>query len=238
MNIALIGYGKMGQEIEKILLERGHTVGIIIDKDNYHEFTKENFKGIDAAIEFSIPTTAYQNIMTCLDYSIPVVCGTTAWLDKKAEVEQKCKESNGTFFYASNYSIGVNVFMAINRTLAKYMNTYSQYEASMIEEHHSQKVDYPSGTAITLAEELIENVERKTSWSDTPTIDPLKLGIAAVRRSNVPGTHTISWESEEDLIEITHRAKGRRGFAVGAVVAAEFIAGKTGIYSMDNIISL
>lgn len=236
MNIALVGHGKMGREIEVVLFERGHNVSLIIDKHNNEEFTADNFKEIDVAIEFSTPDTAYSNIMKCLEYSVPVVCGTTAWLDKFDEVVGECKNKNGTFFYASNYSIGVNVFRAINRKLAEYMNKYEQYEVSMHEEHHSQKLDYPSGTAIMLAQELIDKVERKDKWSDAPTTDQSVLSISASRRSNVPGTHIVSWESTEDSIEITHTAKGRRGFAIGAVVAAEFIVGKKGIFSMDDII--
>ena len=238
MNIALIGYGKMGHEIEKIISERGLNLAIVIDKDNYSDFTAENFKNIDVAIEFSTPAAAFDNIMKCIEFSVPVVCGTTGWLDRISEVTAKCNEMNGTFFYASNYSIGVNIFRVINKTLAKFMNQYPQYEATMIEEHHSQKVDYPSGTAITLAEELIQNVDRISTWTDKTTIDSSELSIAATRRSNVPGTHIVEWEAEEDSIKITHRAKGRKGFATGAVVAAEFICGKKGIYSMDDILAL
>lgn len=238
MNIALIGYGKMGQEIEKVLLERGHEIVCIIDRDNYADFNADNFKNVEVAIEFSTPKTATENILKCLEYNVAVVCGTTAWLDSYEEVTDKCKQKNGTFFYASNYSIGVNIFRKINKILAKYMNQYSQYEGSMFEEHHSQKIDYPSGTAITLAEELIEQVDRKTKWSKIPTNSQDTLAIAAVRRSDVAGTHSICWESHEDSIEITHKAKGRRGFAIGAVIAAEFLRNKKGIFSMEDILSL
>ncbi len=235
MKVALIGYGKMGHEIEKVLLERGHSVSLIIDRDNYSDFCKENFLDIDVAVEFSTPLTAYDNIKKCIEFNVPVVCGTTAWLDKYSEVVEYCQKHNSAFFYASNYSIGVNVFRKINTLLAKFMNNYPQYEASLEEEHHSQKVDYPSGTAITLADELITEVNRLDKWVSVPSIQKNELSIAAIRRSNVPGTHSVEWESEEDLIQITHRAKGRRGFAMGAVVAAEFLCGKKGVYSMEDL---
>ncbi|MFI3268144.1 MAG: 4-hydroxy-tetrahydrodipicolinate reductase [Rikenellaceae bacterium] len=236
MNIAIIGYGKMGHEIEKILISRSHNVALIIDIDNQNDFTKENFKDIDVAIEFTAPHTAYDNICKCMEIGVPVVCGTTAWLDKYDEVLALCEKTNGAFFYSSNYSIGVNIFFKVNKMLAKLMNPYENYDVTVEEVHHTQKKDSPSGTAVTLAEGILENIERKNSWVGNTTTEPDELEVLGIRRSIVPGTHTITWESEIDMIEIKHLAKGRQGFALGAVVAAEYLCGKKGVYTMDDII--
>ncbi len=238
MNIALIGYGKMGREIEKVLVSRGHTVVLKIDVDNAHDFTAEKMKAADAAIEFTTPATAYGNIMKCLEYGVPVVCGTTAWLDKYDAVVEECRKRSGTFFYASNYSIGVNIFFNINRRLAAMMERFGEYDVTIEEVHHTQKKDAPSGTAVTLAEGVLDGVSRKNKWVCGTTTEPSELEVAAIRRSIVPGTHTVTWESEVDLISITHQAKSRAGFAVGAVLAAEFIAGKKGVYSMGDLLGL
>ncbi len=237
MNIAIIGYGKMGREIEKILISRGHSVGLVIDIDNAEDLNSEKRASIDVAIEFSAPTAAYQNIVRCIEASTPVVSGTTAWLERYDEIVALTKSKNGAFFYASNFSIGVNLFFDINRRLAKLMNKYPQYDVTLEEVHHTQKKDAPSGTAITLAEGILEGIERKKSWVCKPTTEPEELEVAAIRRSVVPGTHTITWESSVDLISIEHLAKGREGFALGAVVAAEFLAGKCGVYTMSDLLS-
>lgn len=237
MNIAIIGYGKMGHEIEKIAISRAHNISLIIDVNNQEEFKKENFKDIDVAIEFTAPDTAYSNICRCLEIGVPVVCGTTAWLDNYNDVVALCKKQNGSFFYSSNYSIGVNIFFKINKMLAELMNSYKNYDVTIEEVHHTQKKDSPSGTAVTLAEGILESIDRKTSWVDHTTIEPSELEILGIRRSVVPGTHTITWESEVDMIEIKHCAKSRQGLALGAIVAAEFLCGKKGIYTMDDIMN-
>ena len=232
MKIALIGYGKMGKEIEQILIARGHTIPLIIDLNNTNDLDAAHLKEIDVAIEFTTPSTAYGNVVKCLEAGVPVVCGTTAWLDKLPQVEQLCKEKNGAFFYASNYSIGVNIFFEINRLLAQLMNRFGEYDVTIEETHHTQKKDAPSGTAVTLAEGILENLDRKQKWVCGTTTVPEELEVVAIRRSVVPGTHTVTYESDVDSLSITHMAKSRRGFALGAVLAAEFLYGKTGIFSM------
>ncbi|MFI3330448.1 MAG: 4-hydroxy-tetrahydrodipicolinate reductase [Rikenellaceae bacterium] len=235
MNVAIIGYGKMGHEIEKILVERAHTVALIIDMDNTADLNAENLAKVDVAIEFTTPATAYNNILKCLECSTPVVCGTTAWLDKLPEIEAACKASEGAFFYASNFSVGVNIFFKINELLAKMMNPFDSYDVTLEEIHHTQKKDAPSGTAITLAEGIVNNLDRKQKWVGETTIAPEELEVVAVRRSVVPGTHTVTYESAIDQITMTHTAKGRGGFALGAVLASEFLCGKKGIYSMKDL---
>lgn len=235
MKIALIGYGKMGKEIEQILIARGHTIPLIIDLNNTNDLDAAHLKEIDVAIEFTTPSTAYGNVVKCLEAGVPVVCGTTAWLDKLPQVEQLCKEKNGAFFYASNYSIGVNIFFEINRLLAQLMNRFGEYDVTIEETHHTQKKDAPSGTAVTLAEGVLENLDRKQKWVCGTTTVPEELEVVAIRRSVVPGTHTVTYESDVDALSITHMAKSRRGFALGAVLAAEFLHGKTGIFSMKDL---
>lgn len=240
MNVALIGYGKMGREIERILAERGHNVALIIDVNNAEDLNATMIKErkIDVAVEFSTPDSAYGNIVKCLEYNLPIVCGTTAWLDKLGYVEKLCKEKNGAFFYASNYSVGVNLMFKINDTLAKLMNGFPQYDVTVEEVHHTQKKDAPSGTAITIADAIVENLDRKKQWVGNTTIAPEELEVVSVRRSIVPGIHTVTYECDNDLITITHNAKSRSGFAFGAVLAAEFIVGKHGIYSMKDLLAL
>ena len=235
MKIALIGYGKMGKEIEQILIARGHTIPLIIDLNNTNDLDAAHLQEVDVAIEFTTPSTAYGNVVKCLEAGVPVVCGTTAWLDKLPEVEQLCKETNGAFFYASNYSIGVNIFFEINRRLAQLMNRFGEYDVTIEETHHTQKKDAPSGTAVTLAEGVLENLDRKQKWVCGTTTVPEELEVVAIRRSVVPGTHTVTYESDVDALSITHMAKSRRGFALGAVLAAEFLHGKTGIFSMKDL---
>ena len=238
MNVALVGYGKMGKEIEKFLKNRSHNVALIIDIDNIGDLNSEKLKNIDVAIEFSAPMVAYQNIVKCIECGVPVVCGTTAWLDKFDEVVELTKAKNCGFFYASNYSIGVNLFFEVNKKLAQLMNPYSQYDVTLEEVHHTQKKDAPSGTAITIAEGILDGIDRKDSWICGTTTEPNELEIGAIRRSIVPGTHTVTWESEVDMLRIEHTAKGREGFALGAVVAAEFLCGKKGVYSMNDLLGL
>ena len=238
MKIALIGYGKMGKEIEQILISRGHTVTLIIDIDNAGDLNAENLRKADVAIEFTTPHTAFQNIVTCLEAGVPVVCGTTGWLDRYAEVEKLCNERKGTFFYASNYSVGVNVFFAVNRRLAELMERFPEYDVTVEETHHTQKKDAPSGTAITLAEGILGNLTRKKKWLCGTTTEPAELEITSVRRSVVPGIHTVTYESDADLIAITHSAKSRKGLATGAVLAAEFICGKRGIFTMKDLMGI
>lgn len=238
MKITLLGYGKMGKEIEKIALERKHEIILVIDISNQHEFTVENLKKSDVAIDFSTPDTAYANILKCFEAGIPVVCGTTGWLHKLDDIRERCTGNKQAFFYASNFSVGVNVFFAINKILAGLMNQLPDYDASMKEIHHIHKLDAPSGTAITLANDLIAQVDRKKQWEldHASSIDSLK--ITAVRENEVPGTHIITWDSPVDRIEIMHEAKSRKGFALGAVLAAEFIKNKKGVYSMEDMLKL
>ena len=217
------------------MIARGHTIPLIIDLNNTNDLDAAHLQEVDVAIEFTTPSTAYGNVVKCLEAGVPVVCGTTAWLDKLPEVEQLCKEKNGAFFYASNYSIGVNIFFEINRRLAQLMNRFGEYDVTIEETHHTQKKDAPSGTAVTLAEGVLENLDRKQKWVCGTTTVPEELEVVAIRRSVVPGTHTVTYESDVDALSITHMAKSRRGFALGAVLAAEFLHGKTGIFSMKDL---
>jgi 4-hydroxy-tetrahydrodipicolinate reductase len=236
MQVAIIGYGKMGKEIESVCRERGHEIALIIDADNMADLTPDNLKNVDVAIEFSTPATAYTNVLSCLDAGIPVVVGTTGWLDKYNEAIRVCQKKKGAMFYASNYSIGVNLFFKLNTELARIMNHQNAYEIGMREVHHITKKDSPSGTAITLADDIIKNVERKKTWKLGASSNEI-IGIQAVREGTVPGIHTVHYESDVDIIEITHNAKTRRGFAQGAVLAAEFIVGKSGIFGMKDLLN-
>lgn len=235
MKIALIGYGKMGKTIEQIALERGHQIVSIIDVNNPDEFNSAAFKSADAAIEFTIPATAVSNYMKCFAARVPVVSGTTGWLDRMDEIKDICKKDNQTFFYASNYSIGVNILFALNKYLAKIMNNFPSYDVKMVETHHIHKLDAPSGTAITLAEGIIENMERKDHWTLNTAETPADLEIDALREGEVPGIHEIIYDSPVDYISIRHDAKSRAGFALGAVIAAEFICGKKGFLGMQDL---
>ncbi|MCC8198924.1 MAG: 4-hydroxy-tetrahydrodipicolinate reductase [Tannerellaceae bacterium] len=235
MNIALIGYGKMGKTIEQIALNRGHQIVSIIDIDNRKDFYSENFKKADVAIEFTTPATAYDNYLQCFEANVPVVSGTTGWLNHLEEIKKKCTEEGKTFFYASNFSIGVNIFFAVNKYLAGLMNNFPDYDVKMTETHHIHKLDAPSGTAITLAEGIIEQIDRKNNWKLGRVDQPAEFPIHAIREGEVPGIHEIVYESEVDYISIKHDAKSRAGFALGAVVAAEFTAGKTGFLGMEDL---
>lgn len=238
MKIALIGYGKMGKEIEAIALERNHSVHLKIDISNQHELTVENLKKVDVAIEFTNPEQAYNNVLKCFEAGLPVVSGTTGWNSKVEEAKEKCKAGNHSFIWSSNYSLGVNIFFKVNEFLAKIMNKFDNYNVAMEEIHHTQKLDAPSGTAITLANEIINKISRKTEWQLDKEESPEKLKITAVRRDNVPGIHTINYDSPVDYIEITHSAKSRKGFAFGAVLAAEYIHNKKGVFTMDDLLSI
>jgi len=235
MKIALIGYGKMGKEIEQIALQRGHQIVSVIDVNSMDNFDSDAFKSADVAIEFSQPSSAFENYKRCFAANVPVVSGTTGWLEHLEEVKALCKEEGQTFFYASNYSVGVNIFFAVNKYLARIMNQFPSYDVRMQEVHHIHKLDAPSGTAITLAEGVLENIDRKTSWKEGLEADPSVLSIESIREGEVPGIHEILYESEADTISIKHDAKNRKGFALGAVVAAEFTQGKKGFLTMNDI---
>lgn len=235
MKIALIGYGKMGKTIEQIALQRGHQIVSIIDINNTADFDSEAFRSADVAIEFTTPATALNNYMRCFAANVPVVSGTTGWLDHLDEVKAKCEQEGKTFFYASNFSVGVNIFFALNRYLAKIMNNFPAYDVRMTEVHHIHKLDAPSGTAITLAEGILEHIDRKKRWTLETAEQPTDLPIHAIREGEVPGIHEIVYESEADTICIKHDAKSRAGFALGAVIAAEFTAGKKGFLGMNDL---
>jgi 4-hydroxy-tetrahydrodipicolinate reductase len=236
MKIALIGYGKMGKEIEQIALGKGHEIALIIDKDNLEDLNKEKLQGIDVAIEFSSPDTAYDNIMTCIEAGTPVVVGTTGWLDKWDTVQQACDANKAALFWASNFSVGVNILFAVNSYLAEIMNTYNNYKVDLKEVHHIHKLDAPSGTAISLAEQIDEKIDRVNGWS----LDKKEntIPILAEREGEVKGYHEVNYDSEIDTIHISHNAKTRKGFAEGAVMAAEYLKGKTGIHSMKELLNL
>lgn len=233
MNILLVGYGKMGKTIERVALERGHQIAGKIDIDNASDLEKSN---ADVAIEFSHPDVAFQNVRKCIERKIPVVCGTTGWLERKSEIEKLTLASGATFFYASNYSLGVNLFFKLNEQLARMMNRFSAYDVSIDEVHHIHKKDAPSGTAITLAEGVLKNLERKKRWVNKPTGEGTDLEIQSFRIDDVPGTHLIKYASAIDDIEIKHTAHSREGFALGAVLVAEWIREKTGVLNMDDFL--
>jgi len=242
MNIALLGYGKMGRIIEQFAIDRGHQIVLKIDAFNLHELNHENLKQADVAIDFSTPDSALANIESCFNAGIPLVVGTTGWYDRLKEVQAKCEESNNTLLYASNFSIGVNVFFFVNKVLAKIMNGYPQYDVLVEEIHHIQKLDSPSGTAITIAEGIIEGLERKNQWvndligeTEEVIAKPEQLLIESHRIEEVPGTHTVIYSSEVDDIELKHKAHSRAGFALGAVVAAEWLKDKKGFYSINDM---
>jgi 4-hydroxy-tetrahydrodipicolinate reductase len=238
MNIALIGYGQMGKEIEKIAQERGHEIVLIIDKDNHDDLNTENLKKVDVAIEFSRPESAVENYKTCFSNSVPVVSGTTGWLEALPEIISKCEANKTGFFYASNFSLGVNLFFELNKKLAELMNPFKEYSIRMNEIHHTRKLDAPSGTAITLAEGLILNVDHISTWKNSEKVNVGELPIISYREGDVPGTHEVIYNSEIDTISIKHEAKNRKGFALGAVLAAEFLKGKTGFYGMNDLLQI
>jgi len=234
MQILLIGYGKMGKIIESIAKQRNHTVCGIIDPVSGQSF---DFKTpVDVAIEFTQPASAAANIKMCIDRKIPVLSGTTGWIEHKRDVDEYCVRNNGTFFYASNYSLGVNIFFKLNERLARMMDPHPEYDVSIDETHHTEKKDAPSGTAITLAEGVLKNLERKKLWTKSSTIKPEELAIRSFREDPAAGTHVIKYQSAADDIEIRHTAHSREGFARGAVMVAEWLPGKKGVLGMDDFL--
>ena len=237
LKIALIGYGKMGKAIEEIALQRNHTAVLKIDINNVDSFTKENLQQCDVAIEFTGPHSAVENISKCLDAGIPVVSGSTGWLQQWPLIKTKCEILNGSLLYASNFSVGVNIFFELNKKLAVLMSSHDEYAVTMEEIHHTQKKDAPSGTAITLAEQVLENIPLKKKWVNEAAKYPNELSIISKRIDPAPGTHSIKYSSAIDDIEIIHTAHNRTGFATGAVLAAEYIYNKKGIFSMKDVLS-
>lgn len=236
MKIALIGYGKMGKEIEKIAKGRGHSIVSIIDVSNAHDFESEAFKSADVAIEFSTPDTAFDNYKRCFAANVPVVSGTTGWLDHIDEIRKACEKDGQTFFYASNFSLGANIFFTLNKYLAKIMNNFPDYNVEIEETHHIHKLDAPSGTAITLAEDVIEVNERKNRWNLEKEEKDSDLVIRSIREGEIPGIHEIIYNSLVDTISIKHDAKNRQGLALGAILAAEFTSGKKGFLGMEDML--
>lgn len=235
MNIALFGYGKMGKEIESIALQRNHTITLKITNENINYITESDLQKADVAIEFSTPQTVITNIKKCFNANLPIVVGTTGWYENFEEIKKLCADKKGSLFHATNFSLGVNLFFKVNMYLAELMNKCNDYDVSMEEIHHTHKLDKPSGTAITLANQVIEKIERKKNWSiTTPSAETLY--IKDVREGEVPGTHIIKYQSQIDDIEIMHKAHNRKGFALGAVIAAEFLKDKKGVFSMNDII--
>jgi len=235
MNIALIGYGRMGHEIETIAVGRGHVIKLIIDKDNEKDLNSANMKNIDVAIEFSSPAAAFSNILKCLGEKVPVVSGTTGWLENYTKAAEACIINNTAFIHSSNFSIGVNLLFRLNSELAKQMERFDNYRVSIEEIHHTMKLDAPSGTAITLAEGIIDQNVRYNKWVLDNDTQENCIPIHAVREGHVPGTHTIAWDSEIETISLRHEAKNRKGLALGAVVAAEYILSRKGVFTMHDV---
>ena len=238
MRIALIGYGKMGKAIEEVALQRGHQIILKIDQPNLNDLTKENLTKADAAVEFTSPQTAYNNIKSCIEFGVPVVCGSTGWTEQLEELKKHCAKKDGAFIYSSNYSVGVNIFFEINKRLAAFMEPHKEYEVILEETHHTEKKDAPSGTAITLAEQILQQLKRKKQWVNEISDNPQDLEIISQRIDPAPGTHSIKYSSIIDDIEIIHTAHNRKGFATGAVLAAEFLKDKKGFFSMKDVLNL
>lgn len=236
MNIGIIGYGKMGKTIERLAKKAGHQVVAIIDEDNYSEINQLKEKAVEVAIEFTRPESAFKNITTCLLQKIPIVSGTTSWLEHWDDVVEQCKAQKGAFFYASNYSIGVNIFFKLNRLLAKWMNEYPRYKVSVDEIHHIHKLDRPSGTAVTIASDLLQEHQEYDRWTLGPQVGDREIPVISHRLADVHGIHKVKYESEIDAISIKHEAFTREGFASGALQAAEWLPGKTGIFGMDDLL--
>jgi 4-hydroxy-tetrahydrodipicolinate reductase len=237
MKIALLGYGKMGHEVEKIATEYGHTIGLTIDNENDWNEKRDQLAGCDVAIEFSMPAIVIGNIYKCFEARIPVVVGTTGWHDQLQKVSADCMNTGNTMFYASNFSIGVNIFFDINRRLAGLLKEYPMYLPSMVEIHHTQKLDSPSGTAITLANGIIESNPKYTRFTESVPVEG-EIPVHSIREGNVPGTHSVTWKSDIDQLTITHEAYSRRGFALGAVMAAAFIHERKGVFTMKDLLNL
>ena len=238
MNIALIGTGKMGRAIQEIAQQRGHRITLAIDSSTQHLLTSESLKATDVAIEFTSPHSAFQNVTRCLEAGIPTVCGSTGWTSSLETATSLCRQLNGSFIYASNFSIGVNLFFELNKKLASLMAAQPNYEVILEEIHHTQKKDAPSGTAITLAEQIIELLDRKKQWVNDISDNPEDLEIISQRIDPTPGTHSIKYSSVIDNIEIIHTAHNRTGFAAGAVRAAEYIVDKKGVFTMKDVLGL
>lgn len=238
MKIALIGYGKMGKIIEETALRRSHEIVLKIDLDHLHAFTEDNLRKADVAIEFTGPHSAYENAKKVLGSGVPLVCGSTGWTDKLGEIKKFCSEKNGAFIYASNFSVGVNIFFELNKKLAALISLHKEYEPIIEEIHHSQKKDAPSGTAITLAEQILAYSKTKKRWVNEVSENPEDLEIISQRIDPTPGTHSVKYSSAVDDIEIIHTAHNRKGFALGAVLAAEFLKDKKGIFTMKDVLQL
>jgi 4-hydroxy-tetrahydrodipicolinate reductase len=238
MKLAIIGYGRMGKEIERSAIERGHSIGVIIDRDEDLNLQLDQFVTCNAALEFTRPEAAPSNLKKCFESGIPVVCGTTGWKNQQEEIISLCTSLNGSLFHASNFSIGMNIFFAINRHLAEMMNDHDDYDVRIKEIHHQQKLDSPSGTAITLANDILESVHRKTKWVNHPSDERCYLEIISEREGQVPGIHEVEWDSGMDSLVIRHEAKSRKGFVLGALMAAEFISGRKGIFGMKDLLDL
>lgn len=238
MKIAIIGYGRIGHLIESIALERGHEIGSTIDLGDNHLMDPEQLAKHDVAIEFTGPETAFTNISNCMNAGVPVVSGSTGWTNKLEELKSRCKQDGLSFLYASNFSLGVNILFHINRLLAGIMNRYNQYDVDITEVHHTMKLDAPSGTALSLADDILKEIDRKNKWTleENDSLDVLR--IKSVREGLVPGIHEIHYDSDYDELSLSHSAKDRRGFALGAVIAAEFLLGKQGFYTMEDVLNL
>lgn len=236
MKVAILGFGKMGRIIEKIAIERGHNILLKINQNNIDELNIENLKKADVIIDFSTPESAKTNIILSIDANKPIVSGTTGWLNDLKEVKDYCNINNGTFLYSSNFSLGVNLFFELNKNLAKLMKKHQQYQINLTEIHHSEKLDAPSGTAICLAEQIISESNIKNNWTLDPKNSDEDLKIDAQRKGNITGTHSVNYKSEIDSISITHEAHSRDGFALGAVIAAEWIISKKGVFSMHDVL--
>jgi 4-hydroxy-tetrahydrodipicolinate reductase len=238
MTIALIGYGKMGKAIEQIAMEQGHEIVLKISVDNLQDCTTENIQKADVAIEFTSPESAIQNLQMCIDAGVPVVCGSTGWVEHEEELKKYCTEHNGTVLFSSNFSIGVNIFFAINKKLAALINPHKGYDISITETHHTAKLDAPSGTAITIAQQILENNNSKNKWILGSSNNTTDLPITSVRENPAPGTHSVLYSSAIDSIEIIHTAHSRAGFAAGALAAAVFLQNKKGIYTMSDVLNI
>lgn len=238
MKIALIGYGKMGKAIETVALKRGHDVVLRINRANPEQFTTGQLKTADVAIEFTSPASALANVSLCMEAGLPVICGSTGWNEELAQAEEKCRATGTAFLQASNFSVGVNIFFAVNKRLAELMQHQAGYDVRVEEIHHTEKKDAPSGTAITIAEQILEQLDRKQHWVKDEATLPGELAIVSKRIDEVPGTHTVTYSSVIDDIEITHTAHTREGFALGAVLAAEFIQQRKGIFSMQDVLGI
>lgn len=238
MKIALIGYGKMGKAIEQIAIQRGHEIVLKVGIENLEDNTINNIRKADVAIEFTSPESAFENVIRCIEAGIPVVCGSTGWLKRYEEAKNTALVHKGALLYASNFSVGVNIFFAINKRLAELMAPHKEYDVAITEIHHTEKKDAPSGTAITLAEQILDKNHQKKQWVNNPSSQPQDLVILSERIDPAPGTHTITYKSDIDDIEIKHTAHNRKGFATGAVLAAEFLQHKKGIYTMSDVLGI